>query len=233
MRQEHATGKAGCGFDCAGLVRCGDSGTGRHAYGRKDSSALAGYENLIDLLRWLSWHSCLPRGRSTSQEVIQPALAEGKIVLCDRFTDSTEAYQGGGRKLGSEPVLALHRILCGSLRPELTILMDSDVAMSVDRARRRNKTQAGKKAGERAMRTDSSRRAVRFLDGCEVHISPSRRVSRNAWSWWTLAGLPLETHRQDRGSRAAKVETGAAQKCTCIQRSSHEVAETAHKGPAI
>ena len=36
-------------------------------------------------------------------EVIQPALAEGKIVLCDRFTDSTEAYQGGGRKLGSEP----------------------------------------------------------------------------------------------------------------------------------
>jgi len=77
-------------------------------------------------------------------EVIQPALAEGRIVLCDRFTDSTEAYQGGGRKLGSEVVLALHRILCGSLQPDLTILMDSDVAMSVDRARRRNKTQVGK-----------------------------------------------------------------------------------------
>jgi dTMP kinase len=77
-------------------------------------------------------------------EVIQPALAEGKIVLCDRFTDSTEAYQGGGRKLGSEVVLGLHRILCGGLKPELTILMDSDVAMSVDRARRRNKSQAGK-----------------------------------------------------------------------------------------
>ncbi|HET7441803.1 MAG TPA: dTMP kinase, partial [Terriglobales bacterium] len=42
------------------------------------------------------------------QEVIHPALAEGKIVLCDRFTDSTEAYQGGGRKLGSEGVLTLH-----------------------------------------------------------------------------------------------------------------------------
>jgi thymidylate kinase len=38
-------------------------------------------------------------------EVILPALAEGRIVLCDRFTDSTEAYQGGGRKLGSKPVL--------------------------------------------------------------------------------------------------------------------------------
>ena len=61
-------------------------------------------------------------------QVIQPALAQGQIVLCDRFTDSTEAYQGGGRKLGSEPVLALHRILCGGLWPELTILMDSDVA---------------------------------------------------------------------------------------------------------
>jgi dTMP kinase len=71
--------------------------------------------------------------------VLQPALAEGHIVLCDRFTDSTEAYQGGGRKLGSDPVWALHRILCGDLRPYLTILMDSDVTASVERARRRNR----------------------------------------------------------------------------------------------
>ena len=78
------------------------------------------------------------------REVIEPALAECQIVLCDRFTDSTEAYQGGGRKLGHEPVLALHRILCGGLWPELTILMDSDVAKSVDRARRRNQSKAGK-----------------------------------------------------------------------------------------
>jgi dTMP kinase len=74
------------------------------------------------------------------KEVIRPGLAEGKIVLCDRFTDSTEAYQGGGRKLGSKPVLELHRILCGDLQPDLTILMDSDVAHSVERARRRNRT---------------------------------------------------------------------------------------------
>lgn len=73
-------------------------------------------------------------------EVIRPALAEARVVLCDRFTDSTEAYQGGGRKLGSEPVLALHRVLCGDLQPELTIFMDSDVAASVERARRRNRT---------------------------------------------------------------------------------------------
>jgi dTMP kinase len=65
-------------------------------------------------------------------------------VLCDRFTDSSEAYQGGGRKLSSEPVLALHRVLCGNLQPELTILMDSDVALSVERARRRNQAQGGR-----------------------------------------------------------------------------------------
>ncbi|HUI85002.1 MAG TPA: dTMP kinase [Candidatus Binatia bacterium] len=71
-------------------------------------------------------------------EVIQPALEAGKWVLCDRFTDSTEAYQGGGRRIGSEPVLRLHAMLCRGLWPELTILMDSEVSASVRRARRRN-----------------------------------------------------------------------------------------------
>src|SRR5438128_6163712 len=76
------------------------------------------------------------------EQVIRPALEAGKIVLSDRFTDSSEAYQGGGRKLGSEAVLALHRALCGGLQPDLTILMDSDVAASVERARRRNKSRS-------------------------------------------------------------------------------------------
>jgi len=71
-------------------------------------------------------------------EVIQPALQSGKIVLCDRFTDSTEAYQGSGRKLGSEAVLKLHRVLCGDLQPDLTILLDNDLGKSIGRARRRN-----------------------------------------------------------------------------------------------
>src|SRR5258707_7716487 len=71
-------------------------------------------------------------------EVIQPALEHGQIVLCDRFTDSTEAYQGYGRKLGSEDVLNLHRVLCGDLQPDLTILLDSDPGLSIGRARRRN-----------------------------------------------------------------------------------------------
>jgi len=93
------------------------------------------------------------------EEVIQPALAQGQLVLCDRFTDSTEAYQGGGRKLGSEPVLALHRILCGNLKPELTILMDSDVAASVERARRRNRRRDPTGRGENENRFEQERRA--------------------------------------------------------------------------
>jgi len=75
-------------------------------------------------------------------EVIEPGLAAGAIVLCDRFTDSTEAYQGGGRKLGSGPVLELHRVLFGGLQPDLTILLDSNPDTSLNRARRRNELDA-------------------------------------------------------------------------------------------
>jgi dTMP kinase len=72
-------------------------------------------------------------------EVIRPALDRGAIVLCDRYTDSTEAYQGGGRELGSARVLALHRELCG-LDPDLTLLLLPDFDASLARARQRNRT---------------------------------------------------------------------------------------------
>jgi dTMP kinase len=78
-------------------------------------------------------------------EVIQPALDAGRVVLCDRFTDSTEAYQGGGRQLGSAIVLDLHRLLCANLQPDLTLLLLPSLDASLHRARRRNQrvTQAG------------------------------------------------------------------------------------------
>jgi dTMP kinase len=72
------------------------------------------------------------------QEVILPAIKAGKIVLCDRFTDSSEAYQGGGRQLGASAVLTLHKIICGGLQPHLTILLISDAKATVVRARNRN-----------------------------------------------------------------------------------------------
>jgi dTMP kinase len=71
-------------------------------------------------------------------EIILPALAAGSIVLCDRFTDSSEAYQGGGRQLGSERVLALHAAVCDNLQPDLTILLLPPLEPSLARARNRN-----------------------------------------------------------------------------------------------
>jgi dTMP kinase len=75
-------------------------------------------------------------------EVIQPAVDQGKIVICDRFTDSTEAYQGGGRQLGSEVVLELHRLVCNNLQPDLTLLLLPSLEVSLERARRRNQRAA-------------------------------------------------------------------------------------------
>jgi len=78
----------------------------------------------------------------TIAEVIGPALDAGKLVLCDRFTDSTEAYQGGGRELGSAVVLELHRLVCSSLQPDLTLLLLPSLDASLERARRRNQRTA-------------------------------------------------------------------------------------------
>jgi dTMP kinase len=71
-------------------------------------------------------------------EIILPALATGSVVLCDRYTDSSEAYQGGGRQLGSERILAMHAAACDNLQPDLTILLLPPLEASLRRARRRN-----------------------------------------------------------------------------------------------
>jgi dTMP kinase len=71
-------------------------------------------------------------------EVIAPALAAGHVVLCDRYTDSSEAYQGGGRQLGSERILALHAAVCDNLQPDLTLLLLPPIDSTLHRARRRN-----------------------------------------------------------------------------------------------
>ncbi len=74
---------------------------------------------------------------------ILPALGEGRIVLSDRFTDSTLTYQGAGRGLGSEVVLEVDRIACRGLVPDLTICIDIDPVMSLSRAHARNLEQQG------------------------------------------------------------------------------------------
>jgi dTMP kinase len=71
-------------------------------------------------------------------EIIEPALAAGSIVLCDRYTDSSEAYQGAGRQLGSQRILAMHAAVCNNLQPDLTLLLLPPLEAALTRARRRN-----------------------------------------------------------------------------------------------
>lgn len=71
------------------------------------------------------------------REIILPAIKYGKVVLCDRFSDSTVAYQGYGRGLNLESIKRLDILLTGGLRPSLTILLDIDPEKGLIRAKRR------------------------------------------------------------------------------------------------
>ena len=126
-------------------------------------------------------------------EVIEPAIRNGSVVLCDRFTDSTEAYQGSGRKLGSDAVLELHRVLCGNLQPDLTILMESNLAMSLGRARLRNQrvSKDGKHGDENRFELETQAFFARVRDGYRAIAKrePQRVVIVDA------RGTAGQTHR--------------------------------------
>lgn len=68
---------------------------------------------------------------------VRPALARGRWVVCDRFTDATYAYQGGGRGLAAERIAALEDWVQGALRPDRTLLLDLPVETALERARGR------------------------------------------------------------------------------------------------
>lgn len=71
------------------------------------------------------------------KHVIEPALAHGKWVLCDRFTDATYAYQGGGRNMKISTIKWLENMVQGSLRPDLTLLLDAPVEIGIARVKKR------------------------------------------------------------------------------------------------
>ena len=83
-------------------------------------------------------------------ERIRPALAEGRTVLCDRFTDATWAYQGGGRGLPDADIAALERLVHGDLQPDLTLLLD------LDPAKGRARIAARREAEDRIEREDAA-----------------------------------------------------------------------------
>ena len=68
------------------------------------------------------------------EKTIRPALARGAWVVCDRFADSTMAYQGYGHGLGRKPIQSLYRVVCGDLAPALTLIFDVPVETGLARA---------------------------------------------------------------------------------------------------
>ena len=70
--------------------------------------------------------------------LIQPSLKAGRWVICDRFTDATYAYQGGGRGMDTADIVRLEAMVQGTLRPDLTLLLEAPVDQSLQRARKRN-----------------------------------------------------------------------------------------------
>ncbi|MEI8365648.1 MAG: dTMP kinase [Parachlamydiaceae bacterium] len=76
------------------------------------------------------------------EDVIAPAITAGSVVICDRFNDSTVAYQGAGRGLGVEWVRSLCNALCGATVPDLTFFLDIDPQTGLERTRRLTKEHA-------------------------------------------------------------------------------------------
>lgn len=72
------------------------------------------------------------------ENLILPAMSRGAWVICDRFTDATYAYQGGGRGVSYADIARLEQIVQGQFRPDLTLLLDAPVEIALERARRRN-----------------------------------------------------------------------------------------------
>ncbi len=109
-------------------------------------------------------------------EVIEPALAAGRIVLCDRFTDATAAYQGYGRGLGLEAVRQVEEVACRDLKPDLTLWLDIDPAVGVARARRRN---GARSADENRMEQEDIEFYEKVRQGyAAIHRAEPRRLRR-------------------------------------------------------
>ncbi|WP_454255758.1 dTMP kinase [Pseudomonas sp. Marseille-Q8238] len=81
--------------------------------------------------------------------VIRPALEQGRVVLCDRFTDATYAYQGGGRGLSEARIAQLEDFVQGGLRPDLTLVFDLPIEVGLSRAAARGRLDRFEQEGRR------------------------------------------------------------------------------------
>jgi dTMP kinase len=140
-----------------------------------------------------------------ASEIIEPALARRLVVVSDRFTDSSLAYQGEARALGFEKVLEAHDLALGSLFPDLTLCIDLDLEAGLARARSRNLRQAASSAEDRL-----------DLQSLEFHQRVRRGYAR-------IAEMEPERFRMidgegDQAQVAARVWTEVAPLLTHLQR---------------
>jgi dTMP kinase len=127
-------------------------------------------------------------------EVIQPALAEGRVVLCDRYVESSLAYQGYGRGLPAEAIRQLAALATAGLRPDVIVLLDVPVEVGLARVGRRGGRDRLESeeiefhervlAGYEALRGEEPDRWMRF-DGC----APPDAVFEDLWSGLARRGL--------------------------------------------
>jgi dTMP kinase len=114
--------------------------------------------------RWTPWaEACLVNAARADHvaRVIRPALERGDWVICDRFVDSTRAYQGAGKGIADADLCALHAHVTGNLWPNLTIVMTIDSAAGLHRARARNDEEGRFEAHQDSFHS----RIAAFFDG--------------------------------------------------------------------
>jgi dTMP kinase len=127
------------------------------------------------------------------EEAILPALEAGQIVVSDRFTDSSIAYQGAGRGLGSETVLEVDRIACHGLVPDLTLCIDIETKAGLERAHQRNRgdtTKSESRLDEQAIEFHEKARAAYHalarIEPQRFHLidgaGPPEEVATKVWT---------------------------------------------------
>ncbi len=122
------------------------------------------------------------------EEFIRPALAAGKVVICDRFTDSTLAYQGAGRGIGAELVKPLNDFACAGITPDLTFILDIPVDRGLKRAAERSPENSIRDRLENERREFHERLRQGFL--ALAAADPERCAVIDA------SGTPEEVHRE-------------------------------------
>jgi len=131
--------------------------------------------------------------------VIRPALAAGRWVVCDRFVDSSRAYQGGGGGLADTDLLDLHRIGCGGLLPDLTVLIEIEPAEAAARLERRDGTQRDAIGGREEAYHRQVASAFAGIAAAEperfARVSGDGSLEETAAAVWTAVARLLPTRR--------------------------------------